>query len=57
MKNQFLHIKNSLLDKGKSLTVTYDDVVPIMDIDAFWREMENVLQAQKEHFMQHITLR
>ena len=28
-----------------------------MDMDAFWKEMESILQTQKEHFMQHITLR
>jgi len=42
--------------KGKGLSVTNEDV-SFMDMDAFWKEMESILQAQKEHFMQHITLR
>ena len=42
--------------KGKGLSVTIEDV-SFMDMDAFWKEMESILQAQKEHFMQHITLR
>jgi hypothetical protein len=42
--------------KGKGLSVTHEDV-SFMNMDAFWKEMESILQAQKEHFMQHITLR
>jgi len=53
LKNQGKGVKG----KGKGLTVTYADVVSFMDIDAFWKEMELILQAQKEHFVQHITLR
>jgi len=28
-----------------------------MDIDAFWLEMDNILEEQKQHFMHHINLR
>jgi len=47
----------SLGKAKKHIGMTYEEVVQIMDIDAYWKDLEAIVEEQKNFYMHHITLR
>ena len=44
--------------KGGHFTiVTYSEAKALINIDQFWKELEEIVNDQKEFFIHHVTLR
>lgn len=46
-------------DKGKSkaISVPYSEVCKFVNVDGYWRELDTIVQDQKDFFLHHITIR
>ena len=47
----------SIKGKSKAISVPYSEVCKFVNVDGYWRELDTIVQDQKDFFLHHITIR
>ena len=47
----------SIKGKSKAISVPYSEVCKFVNVDGYWKELDNIVQDQKDFFLHHITIR